>query len=55
VITAGSFDILAEVVVTDDDRFLEIVNRIRRIKGVRSTESFVYFRIAKQTYAWGAH
>jgi Lrp/AsnC family transcriptional regulator, regulator for asnA, asnC and gidA len=55
VITAGSFDILAEVVVTDDDRFLELVNRIRRIKGVRSTESFVYFRIAKQTYAWGAH
>jgi Lrp/AsnC family transcriptional regulator, regulator for asnA, asnC and gidA len=55
VITAGSFDLLAEVVVSDDDRFFELVNRIRRIKGVRSTESFVYLRIAKQTYTWGAH
>ena len=55
VITAGSYDILAEVVVSDDERFFDLLNRIRRIKGVRSTESFVYLRIAKQTYTWGAH
>jgi Lrp/AsnC family transcriptional regulator, regulator for asnA, asnC and gidA len=55
VITAGSYDILAEVVVSDDERFFELLNRIRRVKGVRSTESFVYLRIAKQTYTWGAH
>jgi Lrp/AsnC family transcriptional regulator for asnA, asnC and gidA len=55
VITAGSFDILVEVVVSDDATFLELVNQIRRIKGVRATESFVYLRIAKQTYEWGAH
>jgi Lrp/AsnC family transcriptional regulator for asnA, asnC and gidA len=55
VITAGSFDIMVEVVVSDDDAFLELVNRIRRLKGVVSTESFVYLRIAKQTYEWGAH
>jgi Lrp/AsnC family transcriptional regulator, regulator for asnA, asnC and gidA len=54
VIAAGSFDILAEVVVGDDDGFLDLVNRIRRIKGVLSTECFVYLRIAKQTYEWGA-
>ena len=54
VIAAGSFDILAEVVVGDDDGFLDLVNRIRRIKGVLSTECFVYLRIAKQTYEGGA-
>jgi Lrp/AsnC family transcriptional regulator, regulator for asnA, asnC and gidA len=54
VIAAGSFDILAEVVVGDDDGFLDLVNRIRRIKGVLTTECFVYLRIAKQTYEWGA-
>jgi Lrp/AsnC family transcriptional regulator for asnA, asnC and gidA len=43
-----------EVVVSDDEGFLDLVNRIRRVEGVRSTESFVYLRIEKQTYAWGA-
>lgn len=55
VVTAGSFDILVELVVSDDGAFLDLVNRIRRIKGVLTTESFVYLRIAKQTYEWGAH
>ena len=54
VITAGSFDILAEVVSEDDERLLDLTNRIRAIPGVRSTESFIYLRLAKQTYAWGA-
>jgi Lrp/AsnC family transcriptional regulator for asnA, asnC and gidA len=54
VVTAGSFDIVVEVVVRDDEDFLDLVNRIRRVEGVRSTESFVYLRIEKQTYAWGA-
>lgn len=55
VITAGSFDILAEVVVTDDEHLLHLVNRrIRTIEGVTSTESLLYLRLAKQTYNWGA-
>jgi len=54
VITAGSFDILTEVVSEDDERLLDLTNRIRAIPGVRSTESFIYLRLAKQTYAWGA-
>ncbi len=54
VITAGSFDILVEVVCEDDDHLLDLLNsRIRTIPGVRSTESFVYLRLAKQTYTWG--
>lgn len=54
VICAGSFDILAEVLCEDDEHLLALVNeRIRRIPGVRGTETFVYLRLAKQTYAWG--
>jgi Lrp/AsnC family transcriptional regulator for asnA, asnC and gidA len=55
VITAGSFDIIIEVVVADDTALLELIGRVRSIPGVRSTESFIYLRLAKQTYAWGAH
>ena len=54
VITAGSFDILAEVVCEDDDHLLDLLNhRIRTIEGVRSTESFLYLKLSKQTYTWG--
>jgi Lrp/AsnC family transcriptional regulator for asnA, asnC and gidA len=55
VVTAGSVDLLVEVVVTDDAHLLEIVNqRIRTIEGVVRTESFVYLKLVKQTYNWGA-
>jgi Lrp/AsnC family transcriptional regulator, regulator for asnA, asnC and gidA len=55
VLCAGSFDILIEVVCEDDDRLLGLLNdRVRSIPGVRSTETFVYLKLAKQTYAWGA-
>lgn len=55
VVTAGSFDLLCEVVCEDDDALLELVNDgIRVVPGVREIETFVYLRLAKQTYAWGA-
>jgi Lrp/AsnC family transcriptional regulator, regulator for asnA, asnC and gidA len=54
VITAGSFDLLAEAVCEDDDDLLNIVSsRIRTIPGVRSTETFVYLKLRKQLYNWG--
>jgi Lrp/AsnC family transcriptional regulator for asnA, asnC and gidA len=54
VITAGSFDLLAEIVCEDDDHLLELISkRIRALPGVRSTESFVYLKLRKQTYTWG--
>jgi Lrp/AsnC family transcriptional regulator, regulator for asnA, asnC and gidA len=54
VITAGGFDLLAEVVCENDEHLLDVLsNRIRAIEGVRRTESFVYLRLRKQTYAWG--
>jgi Lrp/AsnC family transcriptional regulator for asnA, asnC and gidA len=54
VITAGSFDLLAEVVCESDEELLDILShRIRTLPGVRSTETFVYLKLRKQTYAWG--
>ncbi|WEH36141.1 Lrp/AsnC family transcriptional regulator [Streptomyces sp. AM 4-1-1] len=55
VMTAGSFDLMVEIVCEDDDHLLRTIStRIRAIPGVRSTESFVYLKLKKQTYMWGA-
>jgi Lrp/AsnC family transcriptional regulator for asnA, asnC and gidA len=55
VVTAGTFDLLAEVVVADDEALLELINdKIRTITGVRRTETFMYLSLAKQSYEWGA-
>ena len=55
VLTAGSLDVLVEVVVKDDEHLLDLLNhKIRTIEGVRDTETFMYLRIHKETYAWGA-
>ncbi|SDJ17408.1 transcriptional regulator, AsnC family [Frankineae bacterium MT45] len=55
VVIAGGFDILAEIVVAGDDHLLQLVNRqIRAIPGVNRTETFLYLKLAKQTYDWGA-
>lgn len=54
VVTAGSFDLLVEVVCRSDDHLLDVVNRqIRAMPDVSGTETFVYLRLAKQTYSWG--
>ena len=54
VTTAGSFDILAEVVCEDDAELLELLTkRIRTLPGVQSTETFVYLKLNKQHYNWG--
>lgn len=55
VVTAGSFDLMCEVVVPDDATLLSITNRIRAVPGVSTTETFIYLSLIKQTYAWGAH
>lgn len=54
VVTAGSVDLLAEVVVSDDDALFSLLNdRIRQIPGVLSTETIMYLGLRKQTYQWG--
>src|SRR5689334_18089319 len=43
VITAGSFDLLIEVLCESDEHLLQVLSeRVRQIEGVKSTESFVY-------------
>jgi Lrp/AsnC family transcriptional regulator for asnA, asnC and gidA len=55
VLTAGTFDVIAEVVCEDDDDLLDLLNsRIRTIPGVISTETLVYLKLVKQQYNWGA-
>src|SRR5580698_987962 len=54
VMCAGSFDLLAEIVCEDDERLLQVLNdSVRSIPGVRGTETFLYLKLAKQTYTWG--
>ena len=54
VITAGTFDLLIEVVCEDNDALLAfLTERLRAVDGVRETETFVYLRMVKQTYQWG--
>ena len=54
VLTAGSFDIFAEVVCENDEDLINLLNKeIRSIPGVQSTETFVYLKLQKQFYNWG--
>jgi Lrp/AsnC family transcriptional regulator, regulator for asnA, asnC and gidA len=54
VICAGGYDLLVELVCTDDEHLLDLLNdKIRTVKGVAATETFMYLKLAKQTYAWG--
>jgi Lrp/AsnC family transcriptional regulator, regulator for asnA, asnC and gidA len=55
VVTAGSIDLLVEVVVEDDEHLLRLVNnRIRNVEGVTRTETFLYLKLVKQIYNWGS-
>jgi Lrp/AsnC family transcriptional regulator, regulator for asnA, asnC and gidA len=54
VVTAGTYDILVECVAEDNDALLQFLSdKLRKIKGVRETETFVYLRLVKQSYQWG--
>ena len=54
VLSAGSFDILVELLCESDEHLLSLVNdSIRVIPGVRSAEMFPYLRIVKESYGTG--
>lgn len=54
VMTAGSFDILAEIVCEDDDDLISVLNeKIRGLENVATTETFMYLNINKQKFDWG--
>ena len=53
VLTAGAYDLFAEVVFRDNDHLLEfLTDRLRAIEGIRETETFMYLKIVKEIYSW---
>jgi Lrp/AsnC family transcriptional regulator, regulator for asnA, asnC and gidA len=54
VITAGTYDLLVETVCEDTEDLLRfLTEKMRRVDGVRDTETFVYLRMVKQAFEWG--
>ena len=54
VVTAGSYDLLVEVVCESDEALLHVLaHKFRAIDDVISTETFMYLKLRKQTYSWG--
>jgi Lrp/AsnC family transcriptional regulator for asnA, asnC and gidA len=54
VFVSGSYDLLFEIVCEDDEHLLSLLNdKVRSIPGVRTTDTYTYLRLHKQTYAWG--
>jgi Lrp/AsnC family transcriptional regulator for asnA, asnC and gidA len=54
VLTAGGFDLIAEVVCRTQEELFAVVNdRIRAVPGVRSTQVFPMFDIHTHRFTWG--
>lgn len=55
VVTAGTFDLLVEVVCEDSEALLSFLSqRLGGVAGVTSTQTFIYLRVAKQESQWAA-
>ncbi|MEO3810869.1 Lrp/AsnC ligand binding domain-containing protein [Sphaerisporangium sp. B11E5] len=53
VLTAGSFDLFAEVVRKEPAELLTVLNdHIKRVPGVTRAETFTYFGIHTHRFAW---
>jgi Lrp/AsnC family transcriptional regulator for asnA, asnC and gidA len=54
VMSAGSFDLMVEVICEDTMALLDLINRkVKTVKGVRQVESFMYFGIHTHRFGWG--
>ena len=54
VMSAGSFDLMVEVICEDTMALLDLINRkVKTVEGVRQVESFVYFGIHTHRFGWG--
>ena len=54
VITTGRYNLLAEVVCTDAEHLLRVIDQeVRGVDGVRNVETLTYLRIVKESYDWG--
>jgi Lrp/AsnC family transcriptional regulator for asnA, asnC and gidA len=51
---AGEFDLFVEVYCENREHFVEFLNnKLQRIPGVRSTQSFLILKMYKLSYRWG--
>jgi Lrp/AsnC family transcriptional regulator for asnA, asnC and gidA len=50
VVVAGRFDLLVELVAHDRRHLLELMNRIRALGGVTSSETFLYLDLRKYDF-----
>lgn len=56
VLTAGSVDIMVEVIAPDNDGLFDVINRkIRPVAGISSVETFTYYKIHTHRFNWGVH
>lgn len=54
IVTAGQFDVMAEVICRDTEHFTELLTRrMHLIDGVVSTDSFFVLEVHKLAYGWG--
>ncbi len=53
VMTAGRFDLIAEIITRDTPAFMEVSNTIRTMPGIRTVEAMPYLGITKEVYDWG--
>ncbi|MCP3857625.1 MAG: Lrp/AsnC family transcriptional regulator [Actinomycetia bacterium] len=53
VMTAGRYDLIAEVVCRDSAAFIDHSNTFRTLAGVASVDLLPYLDITTQTYDWG--
>jgi Lrp/AsnC family transcriptional regulator for asnA, asnC and gidA len=54
VITAGSFDVIVELVCATEEQLLDVLNDdIRSIPEVRELETLMHLRTEKNVFAWG--
>jgi Lrp/AsnC family transcriptional regulator for asnA, asnC and gidA len=54
VLTAGSYDLIAELVCETEEELLRVINEsVRSIDEVRETETFMHLRTEKNVFAWG--
>lgn len=53
VMTAGRYDVIAEIVTRNREEFIEVSNAVRLLPGVDTVEVLPYLGITKETYDWG--
>ncbi|MDF2897125.1 MAG: AsnC family transcriptional regulator [Rhodococcus erythropolis] len=56
VLTAGRFDLLVELIASDQESLFELINqKLRNVAGVVRAETFTYYGIRTHRFGWGTN